>query len=302
MDNDRTVEILARMAAETAKALSLSIGKHPVSCGDRAGFIVNALLIPYILSAIRMYESGFAARDDIATCGISGAVGTHAHVPPDLEEEVLRALAASPALDRGDLKTFYETARRLAPRWDSVIVLADTSGQQVLNTRRPFPSPERLPRNVTFPEPRRSAGPQATIVSSLYVAPVGKEPSFAVEVPVVREDVVKYYVAMGSFASQMQSIFAEQPLPRGMYFARFADGIRFVQQIAQVAGQRAKLGALEFVTLIALISINLGFINLLPVPMLDGGHLALYTIEAVRRHLRLESLRELGAGSGDAGA
>ncbi len=54
-------------------------------------------------------------------------------------------------------------------------------------------------------------------------------------------------------------------------------------RIAQIAGQRAKLGGLQFVQLIALISINLGFINLLPVPMLDGGHLALYTIEAVRR-------------------
>jgi regulator of sigma E protease len=32
-----------------------------------------------------------------------------------------------------------------------------------------------------------------------------------------------------------------------------------------------------------MLSINLGFINLLPVPMLDGGHLAFYTIEAVRR-------------------
>jgi len=34
---------------------------------------------------------------------------------------------------------------------------------------------------------------------------------------------------------------------------------------------------------VALFSINLGFINLLPVPMLDGGHLALYTVEAVQR-------------------
>jgi regulator of sigma E protease len=34
---------------------------------------------------------------------------------------------------------------------------------------------------------------------------------------------------------------------------------------------------------VALISINLGFINLLPIPVLDGGHLALYAIEAVRR-------------------
>lgn len=54
-------------------------------------------------------------------------------------------------------------------------------------------------------------------------------------------------------------------------------------KIAQIAGQQASLGLFEFIYLVALISINLGFINLLPVPMLDGGHLALYTIEAVQR-------------------
>ena len=54
-------------------------------------------------------------------------------------------------------------------------------------------------------------------------------------------------------------------------------------KIAQMAGQQASLGAFEFVALIAMLSINLGFINLLPVPMLDGGHLAFYAIEAVRR-------------------
>ena len=54
-------------------------------------------------------------------------------------------------------------------------------------------------------------------------------------------------------------------------------------KIAQIAGQQASLGWLPFVQLVALFSINLGFINLLPVPMLDGGHLAFYTVEAVRR-------------------
>jgi len=54
-------------------------------------------------------------------------------------------------------------------------------------------------------------------------------------------------------------------------------------KIAQVAGQQASLGLLEFIQLVALISINLGFINLLPVPMLDGGHLLFYSIEAVQR-------------------
>ena len=54
-------------------------------------------------------------------------------------------------------------------------------------------------------------------------------------------------------------------------------------KIAQIAGQQASLGAFEFIQLLALFSINLGFINLLPVPMLDGGHLVFYAVEAARR-------------------
>jgi regulator of sigma E protease len=53
--------------------------------------------------------------------------------------------------------------------------------------------------------------------------------------------------------------------------------------IARVSGEQFSLGAQAFVFLIALVSINLGFINLLPVPMLDGGHLLFYAIEAIRR-------------------
>ena len=41
------------------------LGKQTIVCTDRAGFVVNALLIPYLLSAIRMYESGFASKEDI---------------------------------------------------------------------------------------------------------------------------------------------------------------------------------------------------------------------------------------------
>jgi regulator of sigma E protease len=54
-------------------------------------------------------------------------------------------------------------------------------------------------------------------------------------------------------------------------------------KIAQVSGERLVLGPIEFAFLLALISINLGFINLLPVPVLDGGHLLFYAVEAVRR-------------------
>ena len=51
---------------EAAKAFaSERLGKEPIDSQDRAGFIVNALLIPYLLSAVRMYESGFASKEDI---------------------------------------------------------------------------------------------------------------------------------------------------------------------------------------------------------------------------------------------
>ena len=49
----------------TARAVVPSLGKHPVVCGDRAGFIVNALLFPYLNDAVRMLEATYATADDI---------------------------------------------------------------------------------------------------------------------------------------------------------------------------------------------------------------------------------------------
>jgi len=53
--------------AETAKALSLSVGKHPVSCTDRAGFIVNCLLFPYLNDAVKLHEAGGGSLEEIDT-------------------------------------------------------------------------------------------------------------------------------------------------------------------------------------------------------------------------------------------
>ncbi len=53
--------------AETTRALCAGVGKVAVSCGDRAGFIVNALLFPYLNDAIKMLEAHYATADDIDT-------------------------------------------------------------------------------------------------------------------------------------------------------------------------------------------------------------------------------------------
>jgi 3-hydroxybutyryl-CoA dehydrogenase len=58
MTTGDTLERATSFAEET-------LGKVTIHSQDRAGFVVNALLIPYLLSAIRMYESGFASKEDI---------------------------------------------------------------------------------------------------------------------------------------------------------------------------------------------------------------------------------------------
>jgi 3-hydroxybutyryl-CoA dehydrogenase len=52
-------------AVESAEAFAGQIGKHAIRTKDRAGFIVNMLLIPYLMAGVRMYEEGFASREDI---------------------------------------------------------------------------------------------------------------------------------------------------------------------------------------------------------------------------------------------
>jgi regulator of sigma E protease len=69
-------------------------------------------------------------------------------------------------------------------------------------------------------------------------------------------------------------------------------------KIADVSGQAAMMGLMGFLTFMALISINLGFINLLPIPMLDGGHLLFYGIEALQRRPVSPQVQEWAYRSG----
>jgi regulator of sigma E protease len=68
--------------------------------------------------------------------------------------------------------------------------------------------------------------------------------------------------------------------------------------IAKFSGQTAALGWVVFLGFVAMVSINLGFINLLPVPMLDGGHLFFYAIEAVTRRPVSQRAQEWAFRSG----
>ncbi|BBF78864.1 RIP metalloprotease RseP [Acinetobacter ursingii] len=64
--------------------------------------------------------------------------------------------------------------------------------------------------------------------------------------------------------------------------------------IAKVAGQSAEMGWQTFISFMALMSVSLGILNLLPIPMLDGGHLVYYFIEAIRGKPVSEQIQMMG--------
>ncbi len=73
----KLVEVVGTVATAedvvaTAKHVCLELGKHPVVCGDRAGFIVNALLFPYLNDAAKMLEANYATAEDIDTAMKTG--------------------------------------------------------------------------------------------------------------------------------------------------------------------------------------------------------------------------------------
>lgn len=65
-------------------------------------------------------------------------------------------------------------------------------------------------------------------------------------------------------------------------------------KVAKVSGEVATLGVIALINLMALLSLNIGIFNLLPVPMLDGGHLLYYLIEAVRGRPLSMRVQEIG--------
>ena len=64
--------------------------------------------------------------------------------------------------------------------------------------------------------------------------------------------------------------------------------------IAKVAGQSAEMGWETFISFMALMSVSLGILNLLPIPMLDGGHLVYYFIELIRGKPVSEQIQLVG--------
>lgn len=80
--------------------------------------------------------------------------------------------------------------------------------------------------------------------------------------------------------------------------AKSADGLGGPLRIAQMSGEIAQSGIVALIWFMALLSVNLGLINLFPVPMLDGGHLLFYFMEVIRGKPLSERAQEWGFRAG----
>jgi len=108
-----------------------------------------------------------------------------------------------------------------------------------------------------------------------------------VEVAEINERFEPMGISAAAALSVTQSVDTFDMMLTGI--GQIISGDRSIQElggplkIAKFSGEQLSLGVTAFVTFSALISLNLAFINLLPIPALDGGHLAFYAAEAVRR-------------------
>ena len=168
---------------------------------------------------------------------------------------ILETLAESPHLDTGDLRSFHEICRRaLANRKESRLILFDRSGQQLMNTARPFGTPLpnpfvdaiRLETVDTYPslplgapEPvKKTMETGELAVSDLFVALDSRRPTIGINVPVVRNGKVLYALEMAFHPRALTELLLEERLPadwiaalvdkKGVFIARTRAPERFV--------------------------------------------------------------------------
>ena len=130
-------------------------------------FIAAALAVAYV------YRDGQQAQNR-SMAETARAMALLVDNELEKKEEVLRALAASPALAEGRLPTFYAYARTVVPPPDAAVILFNLEWHQLLNTRRPFGSdlPKRTAANI--PALMAKYGSDRALVSDLFTGQVAK--------------------------------------------------------------------------------------------------------------------------------
>ncbi len=194
-----------------------------------------------------------------------------------VEDESPAKLAGVKAGDR-----VLEVDGKKVERWDAVLRAFQRRGTDA-PVEMLLQSPGEQSRMVSVQQRIRTV--RTVYSTDAQYAWTGLEPYQSVRIPApepIRGRIT--YAARASWHKTVDaSGFMLAALRRLVTFEDGLSGLGSVVGIAHMAGVAAERGTGEFVELMAILSINLCFINLLPIPILDGGHLLFYAVEAVRR-------------------
>lgn len=185
---------------------------------------------------------------------------------------------------------------RTVTRWERLREQLDRKGETPLKLTVQSPGGE--PRTIEVTQ-------EVVHYRGIYKQPqsylrFGAEPYRSFDVPAPEPIRGRFTYALGSAVDETWANITTiwTALRQMVTLQRGVDELSSVVGIFDVAGMAVEQGPGQFLRLMALLSINLGIVNLLPIPILDGGHLLFFTVEAVRRRPLSQRAREIASAIG----
>jgi regulator of sigma E protease len=244
---------------------------HDKPVGSRAIVILAGPVFNFLL-AIVLFAGLFALVGRPSSAPIST-------MPPVVGELVAHGAAANAGLRPND--RIEQIEGRPMP------TIADVQKQVLgLAGRQVTMQVSRDGRDLTLPVTVGVAGSHKGVIGVMFMAPPARP--LPLGQAVVAGLTETWNVTVQTLAGLWQMIIGRQS----------ADQLGGPLRIAQLSGQVAQLGVASMVSFIALLSINLGLINLFPIPILDGGRLVFYAVEAVRGRPVPRRVQEYGFRAG----
>jgi regulator of sigma E protease len=211
-------------------------------------------------------------------------LGIAPHLEPVIGEVVVDSAAAAAGLQPGDrivmlngapVTDFGQVVATVRDKVDQPLAITvERSGKEVRLTAVPTIVEVKDETGKTIRIPRLGIAAEAP-QTKIKVGPVGATLAAGHEV-------------------YNQSVVMLTGLWQMITGARSSDDIGGVLRIAKMSGDVAQIGTVSLILFSVMLSINLGLINLFPVPMLDGGHLVYYAVEAVRGKPLGQKVQEFG--------
>ncbi|MDB5809777.1 MAG: integral rane sensor hybrid histidine kinase, partial [Betaproteobacteria bacterium] len=174
-----------------------------------------AILIPFAAFAVVGLLQLLKEEEDSAQRSVretSRAIAQAVDRELENAETLLRVLATSVHLAKGDLPNFYQQAVQASFHEDAWVLLFDRDGNQLINTRVPFGTP--LARRTNPERVTEVMRTQRSSVSDLYQAALLRKPVVAVDVPVPLDGGQRYVLTQIFPAEFFDRTFAQRDLPR----------------------------------------------------------------------------------------